>query len=210
MTRLAPLALTLTATLLFAACEENLPTANQARSGPRVTVPDKENQGAVVERDKGGYVITWDPARNLTWTLGLVSPLSQTEFCGGTSESVVDRSVSRLIVTTPNGVRHLLLITGGQVTFVLYEGTPPDVCDAPVLARGTAVATQNDNDLDLTGNGTDSFGQRVIGMVTFADGTRAQVLIIARLLIHQDQFDDDPIVPITVVDRFEIRPIRGG
>jgi hypothetical protein len=161
----------------------------------------------VVERDKGGYEITWDPTRNLTWTLGLVSPLSLTQFCGGTTGSVVDGSTSFLSVTTPNGVRHIRLITGGRVTFVLYEGTPPGVCDAPVFARGTAVATTNDNDANLTGNGTNSFGHRVVAMVTLADGTRAQVLIVARLLIHQDQFDDDPIVPIVVVDRFEIRPI---
>jgi hypothetical protein len=206
MTRLAPTVLTLTATLLFAACEDNLPTASQVRSGPQVTVPDKENQGAVVERDTG-YEVTWDPARNFTWTLGLVSPLSLSGFCGGPPGAVVDASSSRLIVTTPNGVRHVRLITGGRVTFVLYEGTPPDVCDAPVFASGTAVATTNDNDLALTGNGTDSFGHRVVAMVTLADGTRAQVLIVTRQLIHQDQFDDDPIVPITVVDRFEIRPI---
>ena len=207
MIRLAPPVLTLTATLLFAACADDLPTASQSLSGPNVTVPDKENQGAVVERDKGGYEVTWDPARNFTWTLGLVSPLSLSGFCGGPPGAVVDGSNAFLLVTTPNGVSHLRLITGGRVTFVLYQGTPPDVCDAPVFARGTAVATTNDNDLALTGNGTDSFGHRVVAMVTLADGTRAQVLIVTRQLIHQDQFDDDPIVPITVVDRFEIRPI---
>ena len=52
---LAPLVLSLTSTLLFAACEDNLPTATQTRSGPRVTVPDKENQGAVAEVDSVGY-----------------------------------------------------------------------------------------------------------------------------------------------------------
>jgi len=207
MTRLAPPVLTLTAILLFAACEDHLPTAAQARPGPKVTVPDNENQGALVERDKGGYEITWDPTRNFTWTLGLVTPLSLTRSCGGTTPAVVDGSTSFLAVTTPNGVRHIRINTGGRVTFVLYQATPPDVCDAPVFASGTAVATTNDNDVILTGNGTDSFGHRVLAMVTLADGSRAQVLIVTRLLIHQDQFDDDPIEPIVVVDRFEIRPI---
>ena len=72
------------------------------------------------------------------------------------------------------------------------------------------MSTTNDNDFFVTGNGTDSFGRRVVAMVTLTDGTRAQILIVTRNLIHQDQLDDDPIVPITVVDRFEIRPIGRG
>jgi len=51
-------------------------------------------------------------------------------------------------------------------------------------------------------------GRRVNGIVELADGTRAHLLIVARAIIHADQFDDDPIIPVTVVDRFELRSIR--
>jgi len=73
---------------------------------------------------------------------------------------------------------------------------------------GRVVSTTNDNDQILTGTGTNSFGRRVNGIVELADGTRAHLLIVARAIIHADQFDDDPIIPVTVVDRFELRSIR--
>lgn len=209
MTPFVPRALTLTTTLLVAACAvDKLPTPPHAESGLRVTVPNGPNLGALIERFPGGFEISWDPARNITWTLGLLSPLSV--LCDPTAVPVFEGSGSFLSVTTPRGVRHFRITTGGRVTLFLYEGTPPEnLCDARLLASGTAVSTTTDNDVVLTGTGTNSFGRRVSGIVELADGRRAHLLIVARALIHPDQFDDDPIIPITVVDRFELRPIGG-
>jgi hypothetical protein len=206
MSRLAPRTIIVTAAILFAGCATDDVTRPNAEPGTKAKFPNAASLGALVERDKGGFEISWDPARNVTWTLGLINPLS--DLCDPAADLQTDGSNAFLSVTTPNGVRHLRLITGGQVTLRLYEGTPPsDVCSFPLLATGQAVSTSNDNDQVLTGTGTNSFGRRVSGIVTLADGTRAQLLIVARALIHPDQFDDDPIIPKIVVDRFELRPI---
>ena len=208
MTRFAGRALALTSTLLLCACAaDNLPTTATVPANGTVAVPSSPGLGALVELERNtGFEISWDPTRNITWTLGLIDPLS--DLCKPDPNLAVDESGTFLSVTTPNGARHIRWITGGRVTFVLYEGTPPsNICDGTVLARGFATSTTNDNDFFLSGTGTNSFGRRVSGIVELADGTRAHLLIVSRMLIHPDQFDDDPLIPITVVDRFELTPI---
>jgi len=208
MSRLAPPTIILTAAILLTGCATpDVPTMPNADLGAKATVPGAANFGALVERFPTDFEITWDSDRNVTWTLGLVNPIS--DLCDPTADVQSDHSGSFLSVTTPNGARHIRLVTGGQVTFALYEGTPDsaDLCTAAVLATGKAVSTTNDNDQFLSGTGTNSFGRRVTAIVTLADGTRAHLLIVARALIHADQFDDDPIIPTIVVDKFELRPI---
>ena len=208
MSRLAPPTIMLTAAILLAGCATpDVPTMPNADLGAQARIPGAANFGALVERFPPDFEISWDPARNVTWTLGLVNPIS--DLCDPTADVQSDYSGSFLSVTTPNGARHIRLVTGGQVTFALYEGTPDsaDLCTAAVLATGKAVSTTNDNDQFLSGTGTNSFGRRVTAIVTLADGTRAHLLIVARALIHADQFDDDPIIPTIVVDKFELRPI---
>ena len=208
MTRFAGRALALTSTLLLSACAaDKLPTTANGPGDGTIAVPSSPSLGALVEHFRdAGFEISWDPARNITWTLGLIDPLS--DLCQPDPDLAVDESGTFLSVTTPNGARHIRIMTGGRVTLVLYEGTPPDnICDGTVLARGFATSTTNDNDQFLSGSGTNSFGRRVSGLVELADGTQAHLLIVARALIHPDQFDDDPIIPITVVDRFELTPI---
>ena len=207
VSRLAPPTILLTAAILLAGCAtDKIATAPDAAVGAKTKVPPTLNFGALVERFTGGFEISWDPARDVTWTLGLINPLS--DLCDPTADLEFDDSGSFLSVTTPKGVRHISSNTGGRVTFALYSGTPPtNICNAELLATGQVASTTNDNDTFLTGTGTNSFGRRVSGIVTLTDGTRAQLLIVGRALIHQDQFDDDPIIPVFVVDRFELRPI---
>jgi hypothetical protein len=193
--------------LLPACAADNLPTTANGPANATVAVPSGPSLGALVQRFRDtGFEISWDPTRNVTWTLGLISPLS--ELCDPNPDLDVDESGSFQSVTTPNGVRHIQSITGGRVTLVLYEGIPPsNICNGTVLGHGYATSTTNDNDQFLSGTGTNSFGRRVSGIVELADGTRAHLLIVSRMLIHPDQFDDDPLIPITVVDRFELTPI---
>jgi len=208
MSRLAPPTIMLTAAILLAGCATpDVPTMPNADLGAQARVPGAANFGALVERFPTDFEITWDSGRNVTWTLGLVNPIS--DLCDPTADVQSDHSSSSMSVTTPNGARHIRTITGGQVTFALYEGTPEsaDLCTAAVLATGKAVSTTTFSDQLLSGTGTTSFGRRVTGIVTLTDGTRAHLLIVEHLLVHADQLDDDPINPIVVVDKFELRPI---
>src|SRR5678816_2198111 len=151
MSRLAPPTIMLTAAILLAGCATpDVPTMPNADLGAQARIPGAANFGALVERFPPDFEISWDPARNVTWTLGLVNPIS--DLCDPTADVQSDHSGSFLSVTTPNGARHIRLVTGGQVTFALYEGTPDsaDLCTAAVLATGKAVSTTNDNDQFLS------------------------------------------------------------
>jgi hypothetical protein len=60
-----------------------------------------------------------------------------------------------------------------------------DAQSAP-WAEGTANLTANDNDLAVSGTRTNSFGGRIRGTVTDADGTAWHYLVLQRFLITRD------------------------
>ena len=84
-------------------------------------------------------------------------------------------------VFRPDGSVHELFRARG-VTVVVLEGAFADICDTP-FAVGRGNYTSTDNDLFVSGNRTNSFGFRLRGRVTDAEGERHHLLAKFHALI---------------------------
>jgi hypothetical protein len=191
-------------TALLFACEsggEPLAVNDPLASAPAST----PSFGAAVERIPFNFFFLQDFDRDISATVGLVSPVSDlgTEpDCGGSGPEVYDGGGIERLVETPAGSFHLR--DGMQkATFVLYEGATIDVCELtthPVVARGTVnfhfsikISPDNALHLQVTFN----------GFVDLTSGGRAKLLSTANAVFGSDG-------SLTIhVDRFELKPIGG-
>jgi hypothetical protein len=102
--------------------------------------------------------------------------------CGGTEP--FDLAAFK-IVGDPTGA--LKLLAKGEGNLHVYQlSTFTDFCTSTPLGQGTGRIILNDNDLDVSGTGTNSFGGRINGTVIPADGGTAHVIGHFRFLIGQD------------------------
>jgi hypothetical protein len=130
----------------------------------------------------GGAVVT-DPRTDLVVIDGLPEDVADLEVCGGDDEifNLADVQVSGDLT----GVFHLL--AQAELNIHVYRlSTFVDICTSDPLARGKGRLIIEDNDAGVSGSRTNSFGHRLEGPVTLADGGKAQLAAHLRFLIKTD------------------------
>jgi hypothetical protein len=189
-----PLAL---ATLL--ACQPDDPSNALAPAAPETPVP---SVGTAALKVPNNYFLIFDsdPARNYTTTIGLVSPVSDLEVCGGSGPELFDGGGSTQIVTTPAGAVHVRDELH-QATIVFYEGPTDNVCE---LATHRVLGTGRGN-LHFTvkdrANGSETIQATFGGILNLAEGGRARMLGVGNIVfdtfgnvtVHEDHFSLKPI-----------------
>jgi hypothetical protein len=168
---------------------------------PPSSLAGSRSFAAAVSRIDVPFFQLRNPDTDRSLTLGLVSPVSELADCGGTGTPVFDGNGTHKEVQTPAGPVHFFDRIR-QGTIVLYEGAPEDVCElaaAPVLARGRGNFAAT---FHVLGTKT-LISFRIVGIVELADGGRAHMLEIAKVVIDENG-------DLTVrVERSELKPIGG-
>ena len=130
----------------------------------------------------GGAVVV-DPERDLIVIDGLPDNPADASICGGTEEiaNLADFQVSGDLT----GVFHVL--AQSELNIHVYQlSTFVDICTSEPLAQGSGRLIINDNDAGVSGTRTNSFGHRLAGTVTLADGSTAHLASHTRFLIGPD------------------------
>jgi hypothetical protein len=163
---------------------------------------------SIVSRDRveGGTLVHTIPEHGITMTVGLLTPVEDLAECGGTvTEFESDAQIFSQEVHTPAGpIKGLGRFSG---TFTVYDAVvlPDDFCDlatAPLIGTGRGSIQSTDNSLTGEGPGLNSFGERWIAVLDTPDGGKVQLHIVTRLLY------DGVNEPVTVVDIFELKPLK--
>jgi hypothetical protein len=130
------------------------------------------------------------PESNVTFTIGLVTPLAELDICGGPAgvfES--DLRGRNQIVTTPPGPEHLN--DRSQGTFVLYDVAFDfnDICDlvGHVVGVGEGSFTRTDNSLTGVGPGMNAFGFMANARLELTDGSHATFHALERWLYDGEE-----------------------
>ena len=183
------------------ACQPD-PTTESDPLAPATPYPSA-GSGSVVERAPFRFFFLQDFDRDISATVGLVSPvtdLGTDPDCGGSGPEVYDGRAIEMILENPAGAFHLYDHVH-KGTFVLYEGATGDVCELashPVIARGPVNFKFN---LLQSPDGTTRFLFQITGMLELTSGGRAHLVSTANFV-----FDSEGNLTIHV-DRFELKPI---
>jgi hypothetical protein len=201
MRTLGTLTLALSASLL--ACAE--PTESNP-AGDRPAVPAPSLRAEISRFDPSdGFLLHTIPDLGITFTLGLVEPLSELQECGGPPAFIrTDTRGAGLTVVLPPGPIHDGFRIQG--TMVLYDAVIFDFADlcgleSAEIGRGLATFTNNDNDLALYGGRADSFGGVITAVLDLVGGGKAKLLILTRGVVSPDGSFRQ------VVDRYELKPL---
>jgi hypothetical protein len=196
-------AVPLTLAALLVSCQD----ANESNTdtlAPSSIAPSS----SIVSRDRveGGTLVHTIPEHGITMTVGLLTPVEDLAECGGTvTEFESDAQIFSQEVHTPAGpIKGLSRFSG---TFTVYDAVvlPDDFCDlatAPLIGTGRGSIQSTDNSLTGEGPGLNSFGERWIAVLDTPDGGKVQLHIVTRLLY------DGVNEPVTVVDIFELKPLK--
>jgi hypothetical protein len=151
-----------------------------------------------------GFFVHTIPEHSVTFTIGLVDPLSDLPECGGSgAEVATDVRATDQIVTTPAGPLKLLdRVTG---TFILYDVSLFDLdsfCDLAghEVGRGKGSFTRTDNSLTGVGPGLNAFGFMANATLDLTAGGKAKFQALIRWLY-------DGVDVTTAVDKVELTPI---
>lgn len=192
----------LTLAALLASCQDSDDTKSDLLA-PSSAPPASE---VFRERIEGGTLIHTIPEHGISMTVGLLTPVEDLAECGGTvTEFESDAQIFSQEVHTPAGpIKGLSRFSG---TFTVYDAVvfPDDFCDlatAPLIGTGRGSIQSTDNSLTGEGPGLNSFGERWIAVLDAPDGGKVQLHIVTRLLY--DGVND----PVTVVDIFELKPLK--
>jgi hypothetical protein len=130
----------------------------------------------------GGAAVV-DPRTDLVAIDGLPDNPADLAECGGTAGilNLADFQVSGDLAD----VFHVL--AQAELNIHVYQlSTFVDICTSEPLAQGTGRLIINDNDAGVSGTRTNSFGHRLNGPVTLADGGTAHLTAYSRFLILRD------------------------
>jgi hypothetical protein len=130
----------------------------------------------------GGAAIV-DPQTDLIAFDGLPENPSDLAECGGSEEilNLADFQVTGNL----SGVFHVL--AQADLNIHVYQlSTFIDICTSHPLAQGIGRLIINDNDAAVSGTRTNSFGHRLNGPVTLANGGNAHLAAHSRFLIEKD------------------------
>jgi hypothetical protein len=152
----------------------------------------------VVQRFEIGFVQIFDPDRNISATIGLVSPLADLLDCGGSGTTVLKgRGTLQLVIPPTGALKQFIRVRQGEV--VLYgvaAELPCDLIGAPVLGHGPGNLT-----ISLTGPATNVLSVRLIARLELTTGGSAHLVVVGHAKIN-----DDGSLKI-LVDKSELRPI---
>jgi hypothetical protein len=168
------------------------------------TSPSAPSLGAEVSRSTVDFFFLNDFDRDISATVGLVSPvadLNDNPDCGGSGPRIVDGAIEQIVLTPP-GSLHLSDRTG-KATLVFYSGATNDVCELSshtVLARGPVNYRVAVRVPDLSEPAV-SIQFHMEGIVDLTSGGKARALSTANYF-----FDNDGNAHIRV-DRLELTPI---
>jgi hypothetical protein len=179
------------ATLLAAlmpGCTEPLPTDPRRlleASAPQLGTGNAPSSLPNVFRFEGtvGGAVVADPRTDLVVIDGLPADPADLEVCGGGEEifNLADIQVSGDLT----GVFHLL--AQAELNIHVYRlSTFVDICTSAPLAQGRGRLIINDNDAGVSGSRINSFGHRLEGPVTLANGGAAHLAAHSRFLIKTD------------------------
>lgn len=201
MRTVTTLTLALSASLL--ACAE--PTESNP-VGDRPVPPPPSMRAEISRFDlSDGFLLHTIPDLGITFTLGLVDPVSALPECGGEPTLIAtDTRGVDLNVFLPKGPIHDAFRLQG--TMVLYDAVIfdfADLCDlgSAEIGRGQAMFTNTDNDLALYGGRADSFGGVITAVLDLVGGGKAKLLILTRGVVSPDGSFRQ------VVDRYELKPL---
>lgn len=141
--------------------------------------------GQHVFRGPGGFVTIIDAVAGQVLTAGLEVPPAT--YCAGPTPGEFSPS-SEQDILSPTGALHVLA-QGRDVKVVVYGGIPNNLCDlgsVPIVATGSARFISHENNVLNGGPGADSYGSRVFGTVTLADGSQARLQAFIRSLYGPD------------------------
>ena len=130
------------------------------------------------------------PESNVTFTIGLVTPLADLDICGGSAEVFEsDLRGHNQVVSTPPGPEHLN--DRSQGTFVLYDVAFDfnDICDlvGHVVGIGKGSFTRTDNSLTGVGPGMNAFGFMANAKLELIDGGHATFHALERWLYDGEE-----------------------
>jgi hypothetical protein len=144
------------------------------------------------------------PENNVTFTIGLVTPIADLTICGGSVEEFEsDLRGTNQVVVTPPGPEHLNDRSKG--TFVLYDVPFDfeefDLCNlvGHVVGIGQGSFTRTDNSITGVGPGMNAFGFMANAKLELTDGSHATFHAVVRQL-----FDGEEVT--TLVHKVELKP----
>jgi hypothetical protein len=148
-----------------------------------------------------GFLVHITP--EVTFTVGLVSPLEDLPECGGTGLIESDiRGFDQVVVTPPGPERQVRRFTGTVVLYDVSLFELDDICDLAdhLVGTGQGTFTSTDNSLTGVGPGMNAFGFMANAILDLVDGGRAHFQAVVRLL-----FDGENVT--AQVEKVELKPI---
>lgn len=171
-------------------CADRSPTSPETSQEPVLDFTNGPSDLANVFRFEDQLLFAIGDAETdlLVW-YGLTENPADLIECGGTEGFDL---ASFQIVGDLTGVFKFLAKGEGHL-HVYQLSTFTDFCTSVPLGQGTGRIILNDNDLDVSGTGTNSFGGRINGRVTLAAGGTAHVIGEFRFLIGKDGIRRDVV-----------------
>ena len=135
----------------------------------------------------------------VTFTVGLVTPLEDLPECGGTGEFESDmRGFDQIVSTPPGPERQVRRFTGTVVLYDVSLFELDDFCDLAghLVGTGKGTFTSTDNSLTGVGPGENAFGFMANAILTLTDGSKAKFRAIVRFVGEEIIVDNVTLTPI--------------
>jgi hypothetical protein len=166
----------LTLAVLALSCQEsNGPSAVESEPSARPSL------AAEVARDRFtglGDVWLLHVTPEVTFTVGLVSPIADFPDCGGTGENFESdlTGFSQLVATPPGPLKNVDHLSGTLVLYSVSLNDLADPCDLTnfLVGTGPGTFTRTDNSVTGVGPGINAFGFMANAVLDLADGGRAK------------------------------------
>jgi hypothetical protein len=189
----------LTLAVLVLSCQDGSgPTTSEraTSAGPSLAAE------VVRTRLTDGFLVHVTP--EVTFTVGLVDPLSALPECGGTGEIVESdmRGFDQIVSTPPGPERQVRRFRGTVVLYDVSLFELDDLCDliGHEVGTGQGTFTSTDNSVTGVGPGMNAFGFMANAILDLVDGGRAHFHAVVRLL-----FDGENVT--AQVEKVELKPI---
>jgi hypothetical protein len=144
-----------------------------------------------------GFLVHFTP--EVTFTVGIVSPLENLPECGGTGDVEFDmRGFDQIVLTPPGPERQVRRFTGTVVLYNVSLLELDDLCDLAdhIVGTGKGTFTSTDNSLTGVGPGENAFGFMANAILTLTDGSKAKFTAIVRFVGEEIIVDNVTLTPI--------------